>query len=56
MIMQCGKVAYIEFHTEEAENRKSSERKKKQFSKRIKKRDFYKPVLNKIMTTHEKCV
>ena len=40
MIMQCGKVAYIEFHTEEAENRKSSERKKNSFLKEVKKETF----------------
>ena len=41
MIMQREKVAYIEFHTEQAENPKSSERKKKtSFLKEVKKETF----------------
>ena len=45
---------YIKFNTEQAENIKSAERRKTKFLKEsVENADFYKPVLNKIMTTHE---
>ena len=56
MIMQCVKVykAYTDFDTELAENTKGSEGPKTSFPKNsVANTDFYKPVLNKIMITHE---
>ena len=45
---------YIESDTEQAENTKSPERQKTSFSKEsVENPDWYKLVLNKIMTTHE---
>ena len=46
--------SYIKFNTEQAEKIKSAERRKTKFLKEsVENADFYKPVLNKIMTTHE---
>ena len=46
--------SYIKFNTEQAENIKSAERRKTKFLKEsVENAGFYKPVLNKIMTTHE---
>ena len=45
---------YIESDTEQAENTKSPERQKTSFPKEsVENPDWYKLVLNKIMTTHE---
>ena len=56
MIMQCKSVykAYIESYTKHVGNSKSSEKLKSSFLKElVENTDFYKPILNKIMTTHE---
>ena len=48
---------YIEFDTEQAENTKALKDKKTSFPKEsLENADLYKPVLNKIMTTHEQYV
>ena len=56
MIIICYEVYedYIELDTEQAENTKSPERQKTSFPKEsVENADLYKPVSNKIMTTHE---
>ena len=46
--------AYIEFDTKQAENTKNFDKQKTSFPKeQVKNADFNKPVLSKIMTTHE---
>ena len=54
--MQCQKPyqAYTKFDTEQAKNTKSSGRQKKTSvpKESVENEDFYKPVFNKIMTTH----
>ena len=56
MIMQCKSVykAYIESYTKHVGSSKSSEKLKTSFLKElVENTDFYKPILNKIMTKHE---
>ena len=57
--MQCWNVlkVYIEFYTEQAKKHKKLRKTKKTSFPRelVENADFYKPVLNKIMTSHEKC-
>ena len=46
--------AYIKLDTEEAKTQKAQKNKKTSFPKEsVENADFYKPALNKIMTTHE---
>ena len=48
---------YIEFDTEQAENKNGQKDKKLNFPKvNVEKAGLYKPLLNKVMTTHEQHV